>query len=61
MFGTPANRREITEEDNERMLKLWREGKDTLDIARALGVPEHVVYARLPMLRQIEAFQKARA
>ena len=33
------------------IVPLWRQGKDTLDIARALSIPECEVYSRLPILR----------
>lgn len=35
-----------------RIVELWREKKDTLDIAREVGLPEYEVSNRLPMLRE---------
>jgi len=35
-----------------RMLELWREKKDTSEIAKAVNLPEHEVYNRRPMLRE---------
>lgn len=34
------------------ILRLWRRGNDTLDIARALRVREHVIASILPYLRE---------
>jgi hypothetical protein len=33
------------------MLRLWSAGFDTLDIARAVLLPEEFVYVRLPAIR----------
>jgi len=40
----PAEGRHLSHD----ILALWSAGKDTLDIARALGVPEADIYNRLP-------------
>ena len=37
--------------DRERILALWCAGRDTLDIARVMGLPEAVIYNALPKLR----------
>ena len=42
-----------------RMIELWQERKDTAQIAEAVGLPEHEVANRLPMLR--EEFRSVRA
>jgi hypothetical protein len=34
------------------ILPLWRQGKDTLDIARALSLPEHEIANRLLRMRE---------
>lgn len=43
--------------------RLWIRGKDTLEIARELRVPEAYVYARLglirPKVRQLRRFRSA--
>lgn len=35
------------------VMRLWRRGCDTLDIAKALDIPEATVYNSLPMLRAL--------
>jgi len=34
------------------IIPLWRRGMDSLEIAKALGVPEHEIYNRLLLLRE---------
>lgn len=42
----------VSDHAQQMMVALWYAGKDTLDIARALSLPEHDIANRLPMLRQ---------
>jgi len=37
--------------DNTAMLELWRQGFDTLDVARRLGLKEWQVANQLPIVR----------
>ena len=51
--------RHVSHDQLMRMLELWSAGKDTAQIAQAIGLPEHEVANRLPMLR--EEFRSVRA
>jgi hypothetical protein len=44
----------VTPFDESRMMPLWRQGFDTLGIARALNLPESEIANRLPRLRERE-------
>lgn len=35
------------------MVRLWNSGNDTVEIARAMGIPESHVYNALPRLRTL--------
>ncbi len=42
----------VTHDQIMTMIELWRAGKDTADIAREIGLPEHEVANRLPAIRE---------
>lgn len=42
----------VTHQTEAMIFPLWRGGKDTLDIAQALGLPEYEIANRLWKLRQ---------
>ena len=44
--------RMIDTQDNTMMLALWRQGLDTLEIAKRLRLKEWQVHAQLPLVRE---------
>lgn len=52
--GTTPHWRAFTNQTDIRILRMWHEGMDTLDIARVIEAPEHVVANRLPHILEAD-------